>query len=249
MTSYKKVVRVAVNNNFNCTLAEFEQLDTFAAAYPDTLFFVNSNINTKLLHRINEHPYKAVITLNPDIHINDKQVKRIHGIDQDKIAFVQIKYIPDHPEIIGLIRNVSEISQVVITLQRFNGKKSIVQFVPDYRDHYKFSHNRYRLFGDSLSDVLDLAMLDNIYICDEKGLGCGGCGLCSTLVAGKSLSIFTLNLSSSGLCPFNCCDCYSKTMQHFLSKIGMPEIHYDWIHMNHKQSGRTKHIKDCKKKK
>jgi hypothetical protein len=137
----------------------------------------------------------------------------------------------------------------VITLQRFNGKNSIVRFVPEYREHYVFSHNRFRLFGDSLGDVKELAMFDNIYICDEKGLGCGGCGLCSTLVTGKSLPIFTLNLSSSGMCPFNCVDCYAKTMQHFLSKIGVTKIHYDWIHMNKKQSGHTKHIRSCEKKK
>lgn len=248
MTSYKKVVRVAVNNNFNCTDAEFQQLDTFAAAYPDTLFFINSNINTKYLHRINEHPYLAVITLNPDILLKKKQVQKFYALDREKIAFVRIKYIPNHPEIIDLIHKVSDSYPVVITLQRFNGKKSIVQFVPDYREHYHFSHNRYRLFGDSLSDVIELAMLDNIHICDEKGLGCGGCGLCSTLTAGKSLPIYTINLSSSGMCPFNCVDCYAKTMQHFLGKIGMPQIHYDWIHMNHKQAGRTKHIKSCKKK-
>jgi hypothetical protein len=249
MTSYTKVVRVAVNNNFNCTLAEFQQLDTFAAAYPDTLFFVNSNINTKLLHRINEHPYKAIITLNPDIWIDTKQISKLSGVDQDKIAFVRIKYIPKCQDVYDLILKISNNYPVVITLQRFNGKKSIVQFVPDYREHYEFSHNRFRLFGDSLDKVIKMGAVDNIYICDEKGLGCGGCGLCSTLVAGKSLPIYTLNLSSSGMCPFNCVDCYAKTLQHFLSKIGMPEIHYDWIHMNHKQAGRTKHIRSCKKKK
>jgi hypothetical protein len=238
-----------VNNNFNCTLAEFQQLDTFAAAYPDTLFFVNSNIKTKKIFAINDHPYMAVITLNPDIWIDEKLVSKLSMIDSDKIAFIRIKYIPEYPKVDKLIQKVSKDYPVMITLQRFNGKNSIVQFVPEYREHYEFSHNRFRLFGDSLGDVKELAMFENIYICDEKGLGCGGCGLCSTLVTGRSLPIYTLNLSSSGMCPFNCVDCYAKTMQHFLSKIGVPEIHYDWIHMNHKQSGHTKHIKDCKKKK
>jgi hypothetical protein len=88
---------------------------------------------------------------------------------------------------------------------------------------------------------------NNIYICDQLNLGCGGCGLCSTLTTGQSLPIYTLNISSSGLCKYNCCDCYAKTMQHFLKQINMPVIHYNWIHMNHKQSGRTEHIRHAKK--
>jgi hypothetical protein len=37
-------------------------------------------------------------------------------------------------------------------------------------------------------------------------------------------------------------------MQHFLRSINKPTIHYDWIHMNSKQSGRTEHIKSSMKK-
>lgn len=249
MTSYNKIVRVAVNNNYNCTLAEFEQLDTFAAAYPDTLFFVNSNIKTPLIYNIKEHPYLAVITINPDILINKDHIKKLSGINPQRVPFVRIKYIPDYPMVVELIKEVSKVFKVVITLQRFNGKKSIKEIVPDYITHYEWSHNRYRLYEDSLLEAEDLADGKRIFICDQKGLGCEGCGLCSTLVAGKSLPIYTLNLSSSGLCPYNCVDCYAKTMQHFLSKIRKPLIRFDWIHMNHKQSGRTKHIQSRKKKK
>ena len=243
---YNKCARVAVNNNFNCTDAEFQQLDTFVDAYPDTLFFVNTNIKTPRLHRILEHPYKTVITLNPDIWIDLNLVNKLSGIDPERVPFVRIKYIPEYKKVIHLINQVSEVYPVMITLQRFNGKKSIEGFVPNYRDHYKWSHNRFRLFGESLKEAEALADNKNIFICDQKGLGCGGCGLCSKLTTGENLPIFTLNLSSSGMCPYNCVDCYAKTMQHFLSKIGMPQIHFDWIHMNHKQAGRTEHIKSNK---
>jgi hypothetical protein len=245
---FDKVIRVAVNNNFNCTAEEFKQLDDLTKIHPRAIFFVNSNIKTRNLLKINKHPYPAVITINPDILIDPRLVKRLYGIDSDRVAFTRIKFIPHHPEIIDLIHKVSETLPVVITLQRFNGKKSISQFVPDYPNHYKFSHNRYRLFGDSLVEVENMVKPgNNIYICDQLGLGCGGCGLCSTLSTGRSLPIFTLNLASSGICPYNCVDCYAKTMQHFLRQINMPVIHYDWIHMNHKQSGRTEHIKHAKK--
>lgn len=246
---YNKVIRVAVNNNFNCTVPEFRQLDDLQQIHPESLFFLNSNIKTSKLLQINRHPYRAVITLNPDITINPSLVKRLYDIALDKIAFTRIKYIPNHPEIVDLIHKVSETYPVVITNQRFNGIKTISQYVPDFRDHYKWSHNRFRLFGDSLAQVEKLVLPDsNIHICDQLGLGCGGCGLCSTLTTGQTLPIYTMNLASSGICPYNCVDCYAKTMQHFLRSIDVPVIHFDWIHMNHKQAGRTQHIKNAKKK-
>lgn len=244
-TQINKVVRVAVNNNFNCTDAEFQQLDTFAAAYPDSLFFINSNIKTKLLTSINKHPYKAVITLNPDILINEALTRKLKKINSNRIAFIRIKYIPGNKKILSLIHRIRKDYPVVITLQRFNSIKSAEEFIPNFREHYKHSNNRFRLMGESLKDIEEFDILKNIYICDKAGLGCGGCGLCSKLTAGRDLPIFSMNLSSSGLCPYNCVDCYAKAMQHFLEKVKNGSvISFDYIHQNNKQSGRTKHIKD-----
>jgi hypothetical protein len=242
-----KIVRVAVNNNFNCTVAEYKQLDDLKMIHPESIFFVNSNIKTPKLLAINMHPYRAVITLNPDITIDSRLVQRLYDIDSSKVSFARIKYIPNHPEIVDLIYKVSETCPVVITLQRFNSKKSIADYIPDYPEHYKWSFNRFRLFGDSLAMVEKIAQpKNNIYICDRHNLGCGGCGLCSKLTTGRSLPIYTLNLSSSGLCQYHCPDCYAKTMQHFLREMGKPVIQYDHIHMNSKQAGRTKHIKHAR---
>ena len=242
-----KVIRVAVNNNFNCTAAEFNQLYELEQAHPDSLFFINSNIKTRNLKKINNHSFQAVITVNPDILVDPKLVGRLYDISSNKIAFVRIKYIPNHPEILELIRDVSKTLNVVITLQRFNGLANLEKYVPDYRLHYKWSTNRFRLYGDSLEEIEKFAdRLPRTYICDRAGLGCGGCGLCSMLTAGRILPIFTLNLSSSGICPFSCVDCYAKTMQHFLRSINVPVIKYDWVHMNHKQSGKTAHIRKLK---
>ncbi len=243
-TQINKVVRVAVNNNFNCTDAEFQQLDNFAAAYPDTLFFINTNVKTKLLTNINKHPYKAVITLNPDLSVDKKHTTKLKKIDNDLIAFIRIKYIPGDPDIPRLIEDIRKDYPVVITLQRFNSIKSVSSYVSNFRDHYTHSHNRFRLTGETLKAVEHLSDVKNIFICDKAGLGCGGCGLCSKLTAGKDLPIFSMNLSSSGQCAFNCVDCYAKAMQHFLEKVGDGTvIKFDWIHQNFKQSGRTKHIK------
>ena len=87
------------------------------------------------------------------------------------------------------------------------------------------------------------------YICDRKGLGCQGCGLCSLLVTGQKLPIKSVNLSSSGLCPYNCPDCYAKTMQHFSKAMGHNPLAFDKIAANDKQAGHLKHIKNAKEKK
>lgn len=242
-----RVVRVAVNNNFNCSKREFDQLDKIAAEHPEDIFFVNANIKTPNLLKINDHPYKVVITLNPDLIVDPKHLAKLYKIDSGLIAFTRIKYLPEHPEINDLIREVSLTYPVVITLQRFNGKKSIEQYVPNYRKYYVFNHTRFRLTEDSLKEVLALVG-SNVFICDQAGLGCGGCGLCSKLTTGEDYPIHSLNLSSSGECPYSCVDCYAKTMQHFLRSINRPTIHYDWIHMNSKQSGKTAHIKSSMKK-
>jgi len=239
---FNNVVRVGVNNNFNCTDAEYQQLDTFADAYPDSMFFINTNVKTKRLANINKHDYKAVITLNPDLLVSKALVKKLKKIDKDKIAFVRIKYIPDNQDIPYLIEEIRKDLPVVITLQRFNSIKSILKYIPNFRNHYTHSHNRFRLTGESLIAVEHLTDVKNIFICDKSGLGCGGCGLCSKLTAGKDLPIFSLNLSSSGLCRYNCCDCYAKTMQHFLSALGHNPINFDSIIQNAKQKGTTKHI-------
>jgi hypothetical protein len=243
--SAPRVVRVSVNNNFNCTETEYKQLDDLSVEHPSYSFFVNTNIRTPNLLKINDHPYKAVITLNPDIYPDLRQIKRLYSIASEKVAFVRIKYIPGQPKIVDLIKKISKTHTVVITLQRFNGKKTISPFIPDYEKHYKFSHNRYRLFGDSLKVVEDL-ISDQVSICDKSGLGCGGCGMCSTLTTGELLPIYTLNMSSSGFCMYNCCDCYAKTMQRFLLAFGHSPITFDRIQQNAKQKGVTKHILHAK---
>lgn len=246
---YSQVVRVAVHNNFYCTAHEYRQLDRFRDRYPDSYFFTNSNINTPCLLNICKHQYKAVITLNPNIFPDREEIKKLLKIDPRRIAFVRIKVLPKVDVITDLIKRASRLGYtVVLTLQRFNSIESVETY--SSTKHYSFcGHgNRAHVTEKIRAEIIKSAKdTENTYICDERQLGCKGCGLCSKLTIGEQKPIKTLNLSSSGdhgICGFKCPDCYARTMQNFLrgKKPGTTVIRLDEIYANEKQAGRTAHI-------
>lgn len=243
----KKVVRVATNNNFNCTPKEFKQLKDLEIAQPSLSFFVNSNINTPELTRINDNPFKVVITINPTLRVLEKNITRLKMIDKDKIAFVRVKYIPEHPEIKDLIQQlVKDNYAVVVTNQRWNGLESLKKYTdPKY---YTWEHNRFRLSGEALNEITKLVdSFENkkVFLCDRAGGGCGTCKLCIMLTVGINLKLASINLSSSGLCKFSCPDCYAKTMQTMALGMGNSAMIFDKVRANMKQAGKTQHAKDA----
>lgn len=249
--SYNRVVRVAITNNFNCTKKEWDQLHKMMEQNQSSLFFVNCNIRTPKLETINHNGIKAVITMNPEIDPWEKALDKIHRIEKDLIAFLRVKYIPERKDIMELLDTLAqEDYPVVITNQRFNGKKTLLQFAN--LNHYKWSHNRFRLNENEflkLTNIVDNKYKDKkVFICDRMGVGCAGCRLCSFLPTGMDLKMYSVNLSSSGVCRFSCPDCYAKTMQDFSHKMGYRLIIFDRIKSNSKQSGHTNHIKDTLKK-
>lgn len=258
-----KTVRVGVNNNFNCTETEFNQLYKIQASKPNHRFFINSNINTPDLTNANNHPFPIVVTVNPNLTVTIPETilaklsnLPMNAIDSHEIringaAFVRLKWLPDNRPIYELLITLLKAGyKVVITMQRFNSKTSLQKYTS--LEHYTFNNSRYRLSGpslDKLYTIVDaLTSLDlPVYICDRNGTGCSGCKLCNKLVFDiDSPTIHTLNLSSSGICPYNCPDCYAKTMQHFAVSMGHKPIVFDNIRQNDKQAGRTKHIKEHK---
>jgi len=248
MVPLKKTVRVATNNNFNCTLAEFKQLDELAASRPNYYFFINSNINTPRLLAINEHPYKAVVTINPTLKVVQKSVDKLYQLDKKKVAFVRVKLIPKHPEIQELITKLAKDNYaVVVTVQRWNSKKSAATWSD--LDFYKYNHSRYRLTGvelEGLHTFVD-ASDKKVFICDRLGIGCAGCKLCIMLTSGEQSKLASINLSSSGVCKFNCPDCYAKRMSEMAVSFGNSPIAFDKIKANYKQSGNTAHIQETLK--
>ena len=245
----KKVVRVAVTNNFNCTRAEFRQLKQMELANPDSIFFVNCNINTPNLLQINENTYKAVLTINPTFTINPESISRLYKINKDKIAFVRVKYLPARPEHIKLVKDLAKDNYaVVVTTQRWNGLKTL-QLYTD-KKYYTWEHNRFRLSGEALKEVtefVDSFKNEKVFLCDRVGGGCGTCKLCVMLTAGQNLKLASVNLSSSGVCKFNCPDCYAKRMQELSLMWGNKPIQYDQIKANAKQAGSLQHNKDAVK--
>jgi hypothetical protein len=216
---------------------------------PDSLFFINSNINTPNLLKVNEYPYKVVVTVNPTLIVRKECIDSLHEIKKDKVAFVRVKYIPGYPEINNLIMSlVKEDYAVVITMQRWNGIEALRNWTK--LEYYTFSHNRFRLSGEALEELrkfVDSFKTEKIFLCDRVGGGCGTCKLCVMLTAGINLKIASINLSSSGICKFNCPDCYAKTMQNMSRAFGYRPIIYNEIKANSKQAGISQHAKDAVK--
>ena len=244
-----RVVRVAVGTNFNCTVPEWAQLDALALKHPGSEFFVNSNVNTPRLETINDHPYKAVVTANPELRVTDKAVAKISQLDPEKVAFVRVKYVPTMPEHKELITTLAHRDlPVVVTIQRWNSLNTLLKNTS--KDYYKWSHNRFRLHGDALKEIhsfVDSFVDHKVFACDRLGGGCGTCRLCSFLPTGKDLKISSVDLSSSGICRFNCPDCYAKTMQRMSRNFGNIPLIFDKIRANTKQAGRMVHIKQTLK--
>ena len=247
---YDEVVRVATNNNFNCTEEEYAQLTGLAKAYPKRYFFVNSNVRTPLLENINNYPFKAVITANPDLIVVPELTNRIDDIIPSLIAFIRVKWLAEDPAIEALTKSLLDDGHaVIVTPQRWNGKKSLLKYTE--LKHYKYSCSRYRLAGEALrylEGTVDDWMKEGLkaYLCDRSGQGCSGCGQCATLSLGEDVKLSSLNMSSSGLCPYYCPDCYAHRMQEFLEACENKPIIFDVIKANSKQRGSTKHAKMAK---
>jgi len=243
MVKIREIVRVGINANFNCTRGEFIQVDGFAKAFPAKRFFVNSNIITPKLLNLNDYNIKSVITVNPDLVVKRKLVKKLYKLKKLNVAFVRVKYIPNDSAIKDLIEELSSNGyKVVITVMRFKSNKTIGKYGD--KSGYSWDHNWFRLKERHLEVLKNYAdSLKNVYICDRNKLGCQGCGLCEKLTFNKGVDLASLNMSSSGLCPHNCIDCFAKKMQVFITGCGHKAMVYDVIKQNIKQMGKTAYIK------
>jgi len=242
MLKIKEIVRVGINANFNCTKKEFDQVDGFKKAFPSKRFFVNSNIVTPNLLKLNNYNIKAVITVNPNFVVNRKLIEKLYKLKKSNIAFIRIKYIPNDSAIKDLIEELSNNGyKVVVTVMRFKSNITVNKY--GNKTNYKWDCNWFRLKERHLEVLKDYVdSLKNVYLCDREGLGCQGCELCEKLTFNKGAELSSLNMSSSGICPHNCIDCFAKKMQVFLTGCGHSAMIFDVIKKNVKQNGGTVHI-------
>jgi hypothetical protein len=226
----KRVIRVGVANNFNCTENEFNQLKHFQNKHIQDVFFINCNVNTKLLSNINNNLFKSVITINPNISFTKKQINKLYSIERTKVSFIRVKYIPNNEKIDNLIVELKNRGyKVVITLMRFATLSTLQKY--SSKQYYHFKDRFFKLKPEYFDKIEGFG----VDICDKNGIKCARCGLCSELVTGEKREVFSLNLSESGVCAFNCPDCFAKRMQSLLVKWGYNTIDFDHIKKNMKQ--------------
>jgi len=217
----EKVLRVATLNNFNYTDKEFEQMRSLEDNHPEYNIFINSNSYQKIRGK-----FPAVVTINPSL----AKFTEPKG-DREIIKAVRVKYVADaKPKIKKAFDECVAWAYkydipILITYMRFRSLSTLKNFARTAQK-YKWRHNYYR---QVLKEQFDL---DLFHYCDIREEGCPSCQNCAKLPFGfKGGEIYSINLSSSGECPYNCPDCYAKNM----SKWG--NLAYDRILKNTKMKG------------
>ena len=231
-----RIVRVATLNNFNYTDAEIEQVRELQESY--RYVFVNSHRNT----RLRALGVPVVVTLNPNV----TDQAPLKG-DLSDVACVRIKYVHS-PIGKAALEQCFEYCSLngftpLMTLFRMKSKKTRDRFLDEEsRSHYTWIRNFFRLTSQGKRSAIRWikarakAWRLDVKFCDEKGGGCPDCGNCSKLTFGVDLPIHEVNLSSSGHCPYNCVDCFAKS----LVKKNRGRISFDTVKMNAKQKGKHK---------
>lgn len=218
-----KILRVDTFCNFNYTDKEFEQLDKLAERYPQYKMFVNSNSYNKIRGN-----YPVVVTINPPI---DKFIKPKGDISLIKTA--RIKYVADPaPKVkrafgdsLGwcLDNNIP----VLITYMRFRKTETMRRFTVS-KFNYLWAKNYFR---QAIKRTWNNPLIN---YCDITEKGCPDCMCCAKLPFEiDKAEIYSVNLSSSGMCATNCPDCYVKTIAQWHHGT----ICFDKIMQNSKQSG------------
>jgi len=217
----QQVLRVATFNNFNFTTPEFLQLDEILDRYPEYDVFVNSNSKAKV-----RGGYRAFLCVNPDLN----EFIEPRG-DLELIKAVRVKYVADAKPVVGKAFNkcvkwaYKHEIPILITYMRFRKRETLQRFTKGNPGYYSWQKNYFR---QTIRKTFDL---DLFHYCDIMEKGCPSCKNCAKIPFGyKDADIFSLNLSSSGSCPYNCPDCYVQTFKWV-------KISYDKILQNTKQLG------------
>ena len=219
----EKVLRVDTFTNFNYSEIEFKQLEKISKDHPGYKVFVNSNSFVEIKGDI-----PAVVTINPHLV---KFVKPKGNIGMIKAC--RIKYVSDPTDDVRQAFNESvewcmaNKKPILITYMRFRDEQTLKQYT---RSHFNYIWAK-NYFRQKIKKTWDL---DCFNYCDKGELGCPSCMNCSKLTYGVDAEIYSINLSSSGMCKYNCPSCYVKT----ITQWHHGQICMDKIMQNCKQVGK-----------
>ena len=223
MTDNDRILRVDTFTNFNYTDEEFKQLESIAHRNPIYKIFVNSNAYNEI-----KGNYPVVVTVNPKID----EFVRPRG-DLSLIKAARIKFVADPNDWTRKAFNqavewcISKKIPILITYMRFRKSETMKRYSSS-NFNYLWAKNYFR---QKIKKTWDL---DCFNYCDLHEKGCPDCQNCAKLTYGIKAPIYSINLSTSGNCKFNCPDCYVKT----ISQWHGGNICMDKIMQNTKQIGK-----------
>ncbi len=223
------IIRVGVLNNFNFTNKELKQIE----GYKGINLFVNSNSFIPIKSGV-----KSIVTINPYLKFYMNQQSNI----VDVCAF-RVKVVGDSKKEIALEENKcfkfckQNNKPILITFMRFASKNTLNQYTNSNTRDYIFKRG-YFYYDHKLKieivNKLKKKYGELVYVCDIDEKGCPSCNNCARLTFGtKDTDIYSLDLSSSGYCPFNCPDCFAKR----LIKLNKNRINFDELKKNSKMKG------------
>ena len=252
-----EIVRVGEKNNFNQTTPEFQELAKHEK--PGRLFFVNSNAKSEIVNG-----YPSIVTINPMLDEIETRRGDWTNVKAVRVKVVLTAFDNDVSKAQArALKSCKTGAPALVTFMRFKGRNSLIKFTGldiselplkrqrfEIENHgYTFNKGYYRPNKEAQEKLKALAADltgGNFRVCDEAGTGCPDCGNCADLTYGlKDVPVSALNLSISGIldrngkqgvCPFDCPDCWGKSITRGLS----PKCNI--VFQNNKQLGKTSHI-------
>ena len=184
---------------------------------------MNSNARKKV-----KGDYPCVLTINPELTKFVKPRGKIGLVKAVRVKCVvdpikKVKVAFEDSYKWAKLNNIP----AIITNMRFKSHQTLNKYTLS-PEKYVWKRNFHVPIEKSIFDDPD------VYYCDLKGEGCPSCRNCSKLVFELDTpDIYSLNLSSSGICKYSCPDCYSKIMLKYIPN----GFAYDKILKNAKQRG------------
>lgn len=232
-TIKNQLVRVGVMNNFNYTDEELQ-----AIKHLDNKF-VNCHIGVftkfKNVLKLKKHGIQTVITLNPNLNLNEYMAIFHILKDINHVTFrikITIKNYIDVKRFIKKYPNV----KFLITFMRFFKKETLLsncRLMHGYS--YRKGYYRMGIKNKKVIQEMYSHIKGKIYFCDVEESGCTNCNNCQRVTGYNPdhYEVYSLSLIESGICPYNCPDCFAKKLNKLCKNTSINSV----IKKNRKQKG------------